>query len=969
MNEPHASATRPAAGAPALHATPSNPAARWQVRLLGAVVASDGLQRIERWPSRPIAALLARLALWPERAHSREELVECLWPGVALPVGRNRLRQALSTLKSLLEPAGALHSPVIDADRHSVRVVPGALRCDAHGFERLARAGHHAAACEAYLGELMPGFYEDWIDDERQRLAALHEQAGALAGSAPAWPPNPAQAPRALPPPAAATAPPPAGTPLLPSYLTRLFGAERQGARLRSQVRAHRLVTLLGPGGAGKTRLAVDVAHALREPPLWGPAGDYAAGGTAAAFESVAFVSLVSCDSTLQALDAIAAALRLRSGATPQALALLVEALSGRRVLLVLDNFEQLVDAAAALVADLLAQLPLLHVLVTSRRRLGLDGEREFALAALELPPEGAALAEAADNPAVGLFVDRARAVRSDFHLSERHLTATLQLVRMLEGMPLAIELAASRARAFTPQEMLSLLGTTGAGLDLLARTGPRAGLDPRHASMQRVIEWSWALVGDGPRALLGALAVFRGGCTADAAAAVAGQPAPTTRLLLDELLGHSLLQAQPGADGDTRFTLYEPIREYAATFTPPGEAARWRERHRAWMQQWAATLPVTPSLVQARLELANVCAALASAVADGVPAQAVRLVVPLRRLFEDVEPPAEALALLAQAIQQIEAGLPAKAATADAAAVAAVAATGHSLIAPWLFTAGRGDEALRHAQAGVDGMPATEALPRARALHALARVLWRSTRDAGRVEPLLVQAESVVQQHPDDDLRASLFALRAFLTNRTQRDHALATALHEQALALWRASGNRHAVASGLYNLGVVDYAADRHEAALARLRPVLEQARADEDWRRTSQSLNVIGGALDELRRWPEAADAFRDCIDVAWRSLAPHDLAYGLWNMPHTLARLRQPERAWRMMAFASLFWRTRFGPLDTDSLREMERVRRLCTVQLGAARLAALQAEGEALSLAQAVALALQAPPQAPTPPPR
>ena len=149
MNEPHASATRPAAGAPALHATPSNPAARWQVRLLGAVVASDGLQRIERWPSRPIAALLARLALWPERAHSREELVECLWPGVALPVGRNRLRQALSTLKSLLEPAGALHSPVIDADRHSVRVVPGALRCDAHGFERLARAGHHAAACEA----------------------------------------------------------------------------------------------------------------------------------------------------------------------------------------------------------------------------------------------------------------------------------------------------------------------------------------------------------------------------------------------------------------------------------------------------------------------------------------------------------------------------------------------------------------------------------------------------------------------------------------------------------------------------------------------------------------------------------------------------------------------------------------------------------------------------------------------------
>jgi len=968
MNEPQASTTRPAAATPTLYAPPSNPAARWQVRLLGAVVANDGLQRIERWPSRPVAALLARLALWPERAHSREELVECLWPGVALPVGRNRLRQALSTLKSLLEPAGALHSPVIDADRHCVRVVPGALRCDAHGFERMARAGHHAAACEAYLGELMPGFYDDWIDQERQRLATLHEHVGALAAAAVSPPTASSLHVPPLPP---SATPVPTGTPLLPSYLTRLFGAERQGARLRSQVRVHRLVTLLGPGGAGKTRLAVDVAHALREPPLWGPAGDYAAGGTAAAFESVAFVSLVSCESTLQTLDAIAAALRLRSAAAPQAQALLIEALSGRRVLLVLDNFEQLVDAAAALVADLLAQLPLLHVLVTSRRRLGLDGEREFALAALELPAEGAALAEAADNPAVGLFIDRARAVRGDFHLSQRHLAATLQLVRMLEGMPLAIELAASRVRSFTPAEMLALLGTPGAGLDLLARTGPRAGLDPRHASMQRVIEWSWALVGDGPRALLGALAVFRGGCTAEAAAAVAGQPAATTRLLLDELLGHSLLQAQPGADGDTRFTLYEPIREYAAAFAPPGDAARWRERHRAWMQEWAATLPVTPSLVQARLEAANVCAALASAVADGRPAQAVRLVVPLRRLFEDVEPPAEALALLAQAIQQLETGPPVMAAPADseasaaAAERAATAATGHSLIAPWLFTAGRGDEALRHAQAGVDGMPATEALPRARALHALARVLWRSTRDASRVEPLLVQAEGLLQEHPDDDLRASLFALRAFLANRNQRDHALATALHEQALALWRASGNRHAVASGLYNLGVVEYAADRYEAALARLRPVLEQARADEDWRRTSQSLNVIGGALDELRRWPEAADAFRECVEVAWRTLAPHDLAYGLWNMPHALARLREPDRAWRMMSFASHFWRTRFGALDPDSLRELRWVRRLCAVQLGAVRLATLQAEGEALSLAQAVALALQTQ----TPPPR
>ena len=491
MNERHASATRPAAGAPALHAAAPNTAARWQVRLLGAVVVSDGRQRIERWPSRAVAALLARLALWPEQAHAREELVDRLWPGVTLAVGRNRLRQALSTLKSLLEPAGALHSPVIDSDRHCVRVLPGA-RCPALRCPRLRTAGPRRPRCrrrDAYLGELMSGFYEDWIDEERQRRAA----------------------------------------------------PARRGWR-------------------------------------WQRMGHVAT----------------------------AAALRLRSAAAPQAVALLIEALSGRRVLL-LDNFEQLVDTAAALVADLLAQLPLLHELVTSRRRLGLDGQREFALAALELPADGTELAEAADNPAVGLFVDRARAVRSDLHRSERHLAAIVQLARTLQGMPLAIELAASRVRSFTPAEMLSLPGMPGAGLDLLARTGPRAGLDPRHASMQRVIEWSWALVGDGPRSLLGALAVFRGGCTADATAAVAGQPAATTQLQLDERLGHSLPQAQPGADGATRFALYEPIREYAALVARAGEAACWRERYRAWMQHWAATLPATPSLVQARLELANI--------------------------------------------------------------------------------------------------------------------------------------------------------------------------------------------------------------------------------------------------------------------------------------------------------------------------------------------------------------------------
>ena len=236
--------------------------ARWQVSLLGTLAAFDGVQRIERFPSRAVAVLLARLALAPARAHPREELVELLWPGVALDVGRNRLRQVLSTLKSLLEPAGVPGAQVLQADRLAVRVVPGALACDAVDFERHLRAGRHEQAQALYRGELMPGHFDDWVHTERQRLAALHE---SLPASSPARPKalatvGPGSAAR--PGPTASTDPTLLAS--LPTYLTRLFGADLAAARLRAAVLAQRLVTLLGPGGSGKTRLAVEVAQALR---------------------------------------------------------------------------------------------------------------------------------------------------------------------------------------------------------------------------------------------------------------------------------------------------------------------------------------------------------------------------------------------------------------------------------------------------------------------------------------------------------------------------------------------------------------------------------------------------------------------------------------------------------------------------------------------------------------------------------
>ena len=204
------------------------------MQLLGGLVARQGEWCLTHFGNRNAAVLLARLALYPQRSHAREELIELMWPGVELQAGRNRLRQALFTLRQLLEPAGSVAVPVLMADRASVQVVPGTLGCDALEFEQALREGRLVQARELYRGDLLPGFYDDWIADERLRLAALadHLDQAPIAAA-------PAITSERREPPAVSAAVRVLDGPALPVYLTRFVGRDAEGARLRAEVLCH----------------------------------------------------------------------------------------------------------------------------------------------------------------------------------------------------------------------------------------------------------------------------------------------------------------------------------------------------------------------------------------------------------------------------------------------------------------------------------------------------------------------------------------------------------------------------------------------------------------------------------------------------------------------------------------------------------------------------------------------------------
>jgi non-specific serine/threonine protein kinase len=324
----------------------------------------------------------------------------------------------------------------------------------------------------------------------------------------------------------------------LPTYLTRFVGRSREIADVESLLDDCRLVTICGVGGAGKTRLAIEVARRWR---------------SRAGLGQAYWVSLAAISQPEAVPQAVVAGLDLDRGSGRDSLAVVIEALGDHPAVVLLDNCEHVAEACHRVLAPVMGACPELIVLATSREPLRVPGERLFPI-----PPLGAVDSSVGDDQrseAADLFIDRALATAPAYALTESNTAVIGRICERLDGLPLAIELAASWVRVLSVNDLLVEIEN---GMEVL--TSGTATVTARHRSMHAVLDSSWEWLGNEERRVLAGLSVFAGGFTREAAHAVAGARLSS----LASLVERSLIQRLPDATGGTRYQVHELVRSYA---------------------------------------------------------------------------------------------------------------------------------------------------------------------------------------------------------------------------------------------------------------------------------------------------------------------------------------------------------------------------------------------------------------------
>ena len=638
----------------------------------------------------------------------------------------------------------------------------------------------------------------------------------------------------------------------LPAPTTAIVGRESELAALDDLLRRNRLVTLTGLGGAGKTRLALEAAR--RQLDAWR--------------DGVWLADLTGLPEGGSVTLAAAIVLDVAEPSEEALLEVLQARLRGSELLLVLDNCEHVADGCAELVEALLAACPDVRVLATSRVPLAVAGEHEYALEPLPAPAEDAPAAELERSPAVRLFLERAGAVRRDLAPDVDGLATIAAICRGLDGIPLAIELAAARAKALSLDEIADRLEDRFRFLRAWQRVA-----DPRHQAMETTMDWSYGLLGAGERDLLARLAVFAGGATLDAVTEVCldGDEARAVDLLT-RLVGASLVGADGG--GRTRYRLLETVRQYAAAkLAEHPAAAAVRRRHADHYLRVAESANLgldalgrgaqQPEIVFR--EQHNIRAAIDWATDDDVEL-GLRLVLALENFWV----------------------------TQDA------------------------DEGARRFGRLLERADGIDLHLRARATRDLAGCCDVSG-DADRACAEYVRSGELFREAGDElGVANATFRLGVFATVYEQ-DDVRARRLFEESLAVFERFGDRVGALQALGNIGMIEL----RSGDLARGRPLVEQsieAAREIGWHWwVSRYVAVIAVAELDAGRPDEALPQAREFLSLARVTGSRQDALYGVAILARTAAARGEVERATALWASVQALEDApgRFGRFDREA----------------------------------------------------